>query len=322
MGNCELFFIELARLLSFLVFVLSSQLNITYKSHFRINILGCFMNKIIKFQILIFVVLASIKTAVCTTEKNTVQGYCAEYAINQQNAEQFLKETMQSVVDDTLAGKFSPRELIEKIKGCPVDLVPYLKEESIVLILKNIKYNAEIENMVSPELVQDLAAILEAMADMYEDSGILKVLKSGINTQSSNEALKAKIKEIVNKVKDKIEETTADYIAFHAQLADLVTSNEYFNRVSKLDKETMFLIDLLQTNAQDVVALCQSDEIKHWYYKLAFDDKDRLKKIARAFILRFASEVMLDSQFKHASFNALDFISITTKVMSCMKAGN
>ncbi|KKQ33175.1 MAG: hypothetical protein US49_C0002G0070 [candidate division TM6 bacterium GW2011_GWF2_37_49] len=280
------------------------------------------MNKIIKFQILIFVVMTLIKPAVCVTEKNIVQGYCAEYAISQRNAEQFLKETMQSVVDDTLAGKFSPRALVEKIKNCQVDLVPYLKEESIVLILKNIKYNAEIENMVSPELVQDLSAILEAVADMYKDSGILKVLKSGINTQSSNKALKYKIKEIVNKVKNKIEKTTADYIAFHQQLPNLVTSNEYFNRVSELDKETMFLIDLLQTNAQDVIALCQSDEIKHWYHKLAFDDRDRLKKIARVFILRFASEIMLDSQFKHARFNALDFVSIMSKVMSCMKSSN
>ena len=56
--------------------------------------------------------------------------------------------------------------------------------------------------------------------------------------------------------------------------------------------------------------------------RLAFDNKDRLKKIARAFILRFASEIMLDSQFKHASFNAWDFVSIVSKVMSCMKSSN
>jgi hypothetical protein len=253
---------------------------------------------------------------------NSVQKYCKEYATNQQAAEALLKNTIQSAVDDVIEGKFSPRATLEKIKNYSPELLPYLKEESLALVIKNIKYNVEFENLASKELISDATAIIEAFSEIYNQSEILKVLKSGLKTQETNVLLKNKLKDIFNTVMDRIAKTSEKYKTFQEQLPYLVKSNEYFSSVSEIDKETMVLVDLLESNVEKIASLCQSDEIKGWCYKITFENKEQLKKIARAFVLRFASEIMLESQFKHAAFNIFDFISISTKILSGFKTAN
>ncbi len=226
---------------------------------------------------------------------NDVKTSWNEYYENQKVAEAFIKKTSQEALDDLLAGKFDIKATIAKIKNTPAEIWPYVSEESLTILAKNIRRNVNIEDYYSQEFIADLQALIEVPFEIYGKDNFLYPLKNGFFNTPLNQELKNTLVNLFGNTKSNL----LNIIEICSECKQ-DSSNIYFAGDSaimsvygKVDQETTTLIDLLINNARAIADLCYSEEFKTQCFNL-LDNRYKVTKIVKALTFRFVSETILD----------------------------
>jgi hypothetical protein len=253
-----------------------------------------------------------------------VQDQWDAYYKNQQKAEEFIKQTSQETLDALLAGKFDAKVTVEKIKNMPDELWFCVKEETLVLLAKNIRSNVKIEDYYSQEFLSDLQGVLEVPFEIYGKDNFLYPLKNGFLNSPINQALKNKILELSESTKKKITEILDKCRDFQEDSSDLMKA------CGEMDKETTAFVDLLTDNVSEIADLCYSEEFKKQCLTF-LKDRDKVARVIKALTLRFLSEAVLDDamdrlgskKFEYHLFNftashlARDYFSHNRRYVDC-----
>ncbi len=246
------------------------------------------MKRVVIGFFLVCLATSSYSSAMVNKEfANKVQDQWNAFYKNQQKAEDFIKKTSQETLDSLLAGKFDAKATIEKFKNMPDELWFCVKEETLVLLAKNIRSNVKIEDYYSQEFLADLQGVLEVLFEIYGKDDFWYPLKNGFFNSPINHALKDKLLELSKATKRKITEILEKCRDFQEDSSDLMKA------CGEMDKETTAFVDLLTNSAHEIADLCYSDEFKkqcHAFLK----DRDKVTRVIKALTFRFLSEAVLD----------------------------
>jgi hypothetical protein len=213
------------------------------------------------------------------------------YAARKEAANFWVESISSNALKDLLAGKFNLKSTLEQINHAPCALRPFIIEKVMVLLIKNINFNADIKAKFSQEFFADLYAVIEGFLQGYGQDHLLYALKREFVDGPRNMPLKNEIHLLAANSKDLV-------MSLVLQFNDLLSDkSKLLSIFGTLDKSIDNIMVQIMQHTELISDKSLSQEFKDLLVQFR-ENHEMLTMMIKAYIFKSLSEGMLSAGTK------------------------